>query len=255
MSSKILEKINQNNPIVHCITNAVTVNDCANALLAIGASPTMAHHIAEVEEITAGCQALVCNLGATEYFDAMLVAAKRASDLRHPIIVDPVGISGSAFRRNMLLELMDVAQISCIRGNYSEIRALVTNCGGKAGVDADKKDAQLDSAFIGELQSFAAQKGLILIASGREDIVTDGKKITTISGGHELMSKITGTGCMSSALLGAVFAVDSSMDAAAWLCSYMKSLGEQAALATHNCHGGTMTFRQLLIDDIGAAFL
>lgn len=126
---EIYEKIQQKRPIIHCITNAVTVNDCANILLAAGASPTMAHHPCEVEEITAGTAALICNFGAISDYEAMKTAGKRAHALGHPIVIDPVGVSGSSYRREKCLELMKIIHPTCIRGNYSEIQALLHNCG------------------------------------------------------------------------------------------------------------------------------
>lgn len=99
---EIYEKIQQKRPIIHCITNAVTVNDCANILLAAGASPTMAHHPCEVEEITAGTAALICNFGAISDYEAMKTAGKRAHALGHPIVIDPVGVSGSSYRREKM---------------------------------------------------------------------------------------------------------------------------------------------------------
>ena len=99
---EIYEKIQQKRPIIHCITNAVTVNDCANILLAAGASPTMAHHPCEVEEITAGTAALICNFGAISDYEAMKTAGKRAHALGHPIVIDPVGVSGSSYRRGKM---------------------------------------------------------------------------------------------------------------------------------------------------------
>ena len=116
-----LNKIKQIHPIVHCITNTITVNDCANMVLALGASPTMAHHTLEVEEITAGTNALVCNLGATECLEAMELAGEKAAALGHPIVLDPVGVAGSTFRRNKCMALMERVHPTCIRGNYSEI--------------------------------------------------------------------------------------------------------------------------------------
>ncbi len=250
MTTDIIEKIRITPPIVHCITNPVTVNDCANALLAIGASPTMAHHVAEVAEITSGCQALVCNLGATDDYNAMLLAAKRASELSHPIVIDPVGVSGSTFRRDMLYQLLEKSHITCIRGNYSEIKALITNCNRGPGVDALKTDQAADLSFQEQMTNFAEKNKLILIASGEIDLITNGKKMTTISGGHKLMSKITGTGCMSSALLGAVLAVEPSINGACFLSAFMKECGLLAATETIAAAGGTMTFRQKLIDII-----
>ncbi len=126
--AEIHKKIQQIRPIIHCITNAVTVNDCANILLAAGASPTMAHHPCEVEEITTGTAALICNFGAISDYEAMKTAGKRAHALGHPIVIDPVGVSGSSYRRKKCLELMKIIHPTCIRGNYSEIQALLHHC-------------------------------------------------------------------------------------------------------------------------------
>ena len=127
-AGKIVElhhEIKNKRPVIHCITNAVTVNDCANILLAAGASPTMAHHPLEVEEITEGAAALVCNLGAIADFEAMEKAGKKADEMGHAIVLDPVGISGSTYRRMQCQTLIKEIHPTCIRGNYSEIRALL----------------------------------------------------------------------------------------------------------------------------------
>ena len=121
--------------MVQCITNIVTVNDCANALLAIGASPTMAHHPDEMEDFSRFCDALVCNMGATENLEAMMAAGLYAADLGHPVVIDPVGCAGSGFRREECLALIDAVKPACIRGNAAEIRALVKNCNTGRGVD------------------------------------------------------------------------------------------------------------------------
>ena len=115
--AEIYEKIQRKRPIIHCITNAVTVNDCANILLAAGASPTMAHHPCEVEEITAGTAALICNFGAISDYEAMETAGKRAHALGHPIVIDPVGVSGSSYRRKgIAAQLWNGYRGGCSRG-------------------------------------------------------------------------------------------------------------------------------------------
>lgn len=250
MEKEIIRQIRKKHPLVHCITNVVTVNDCANALLAIGASVTMAHHIEEVEEITTGCDALVCNFGATDDIDAMFLAVKQANACGHPVIVDPVGVSGSAFRRKKVLELLKVAHVDCIRGNYSEIKSLIINKNRQCGVDASEEDKRHPDQLFHLMSKFALKHHLILIASGKMDIITDGNKSYLVSGGDEIMSRITGTGCMSSALLGAILSVDCSAKAASFLCDFMKKLGETAADQTDEVHGGTMTFREKLIDQM-----
>ena len=122
--AELHHEIKKTRPVIHCITNAVTVNDCANILLAAGASPTMAHHPLEVEEITEGAAALVCNLGAIADFEAMEKAGKKADEMGHAIVLDPVGISGSTYRRMKCQTLIKEIHPTCSRGNYSEIRAL-----------------------------------------------------------------------------------------------------------------------------------
>ena len=143
--AELYNKIQEERPIIHCITNAVTVNDCANILLAAGASPTMAHHPLEVEEITAGTKALVCNFGAIADYEAMEKAARVAGELGHAIVIDPVGVSGSSYRREKCQMLIENIHPTCIRGNYSEIRALMEHCSTATGVDSGDKNLDIEA--------------------------------------------------------------------------------------------------------------
>lgn len=242
-------KIKEQRPLIHCITNHVTVNDCANILLAVGASPTMAHHPIEVEEVTQGCHSLVCNLGATDDYEAMLIAASAAGKAGHPIVVDPVGVGGSGFRREQFWKLTQVSQLTCVRGNLSEIRALSDNQTTVAGVDA-----QEDTLVMEEkdrlVMEFSKKVGSIVVASGETDIISDGVQCIHISNGSPMMTKVTGCGCMSSVLLGAYLAVESSIEAVVEACTVMGRCGELAELRTKQLQGGTMTFRMLLIDEM-----
>ena len=247
MDKKIIEQ----RPIVQCITNIVTVNDCANALLAVGASPTMAHHKAEVAEIQSKCNALVCNLGATENYDAMLIAAKQAKESGHPMVIDPVGCGGSSFRRSFFNELIDACRPAAIRGNYAEIIALAEHAATVTGVDCNDYDkaGDIEAAAL----KLAQTTGAIVIASGITDVIAstadDAKgQIGRIDGGDIMMSRITGTGCMFSSLLGAFLAVNCSVDSAKACCILMKQAGEKAAFATRQCKGGNLTFRDKFID-------
>lgn len=246
------KKIREQRPIIHCITNAVTVNDCANILLAAGASPTMAHHPLEVAEITEGAAALVCNFGAIADYEAMLAAGCCAHELKHAIVVDPVGVSGSTYRRNQCAAYIKAVHPTCIRGNYSEMKALIENCKTVTGVDAASEDQQADGrdALIHEMEQYAAREQIILTASGETDIITDGHKTYLCKNGDPLMARITGAGCMSSVMLGAFLSVETSVRSAAACCAYMGIAGELAAERTHACGGGTMTFRDQLIDEI-----
>lgn len=248
----IYEKIQKQHPIIHCITNAVTVNDCANILLAAGASPTMAHHPLEVSEITEGSRSLVCNFGATDDYEAMLTAGKRAGELGHAIVVDPVGVSGSSYRRKCLRSFLEQVHPACIRGNYSEIRALLDNRSTVTGVDASGEDQDVlhQAALEVEMKQYAEENQLILIASGKTDMITDGRETVFCENGDPVMAKITGSGCMSSALLGAFLGVELSVTGAAACCAFMGIAGELAAERTRMCGGGTMTFRDCLIDAV-----
>lgn len=257
---KFYTKIKKQHPVIHCITNAVTVNDCANILLAIGASPVMAHHPLEVAEITEGTSALVCNMGAIADYEAMLAAGHRAKELGHPIVIDPVGVAGSSYRRTQCIALIHALHPACIRGNYSEICALIQNKKTAAGVDAAPEDSTETNwnAFISDLKAYASAEQMIVIASGETDIITDGITTYLCHNGDSLMASITGSGCMSSCLLGAFLGATFSyeysqaalLESAASCCAFMGIAGELAANRTHQCEGGTMTFRMKLIDAV-----
>lgn len=240
-AKKLYRQIRSARPVIHCITNTVTVNDCANVLLACGASPTMAHHPAEVAEITSAASALVCNLGATENYDAMVNACKAAGEVKHPVVIDPVGISGSAFRRNFINELIKINTPACIRGNYSEIRALMENRNTITGVDA--ADKKID---ISGMKSYAAAHNTILIASGATDVITDGKDVIYCNNGDSMMARITGSGCMLSVLIGAFLSVDSSVYSAAACCCMYGAAGEIAAGMTRESGGGIFVILYLV---------
>lgn len=247
---ELAKQVKQLHPLVHCITNAVTVNDCANIVLALGASPTMAHHPKEVEEITVGAASLVCNLGATDDFYSMLLSGKTAHEMGKPIILDPVGVSGSTYRREWCLDFIKKVRPTCIRGNYSEIRALMENRSTIIGVDAAQNSEEETSSFADEMMRFAREQGTILVASGRVDRITDGISCYQVKNGQETMAKITGSGCMSSVLMGAFFGVEQSIKAAVTTCVWMGIAGEVAYERTRKEQGGTMTFRMKLIDAI-----
>lgn len=243
--AQIYNRIQKERPVIHCITNIVTANDCANILLAAGASPTMAHHPLEVEEITAGAGALVCNFGAIDDYEAMERAGQVAEKLNHAIVIDPVGVSGSSFRREKCQKLIEKVHPACIRGNYSEIRALIEHCNTVTGVDA--RDKTLD---VGAMKQYARAYHVILVASGEKDIITDGTTVYICENGDAKMAKITGSGCMSSVMLGAFLGTEPSVQSAAACCAFVGIAGELAAEKTDACGGGTMTFRNFFIDEV-----
>lgn len=248
----LVGKIHNQRPIIHCITNAVTVNDCANILLAAGASPTMAHHPLEVAEITEGATALVCNFGAIADYEAMLAAGYRAGQLRHAIVVDPVGVSGSTYRRNQCSAYIKAVHPTCVRGNYSEIRALIENHKTVTGVDAasEAHEEGQREEFICKMREYAKRERMIVVASGETDIITDGSRTYLCENGDPFMARITGAGCMSSVMLGAFLGIEATIESAVACCAFMGIAGELASERTKACGGGTMTFRDQLIDAV-----
>ena len=274
--SRLKMEILRRHPVVQCITNIVTVNDCANALLAVGASPTMAHHPEEMEEFAAVCDALVCNMGATESLEAMMAAGKAdTAGPSRPVVIDPVGCATSAFRRRKCLELIDAVHPACIRGNGAEIRALATNHRTARGVDdlflqektespADKNgqsgaeisedqpssDFSLSEETVRCARQLSRMTGAIVIASGETDYVVCGDRVYSVRGGSAWMTRVTGTGCMLSVLLGAFLSVENSALSAAACCGMMNVCAERAQEHTAAEHGGTGTFRVHLIDEL-----
>lgn len=274
--SRLKMEILRRHPVVQCITNIVTVNDCANALLAVGASPTMAHHPEEMEEFAAVCDALVCNMGATESLEAMMAAGKAdTAGPSRPVVIDPVGCATSAFRRRKCLELIDAVHPVCIRGNGAEIRALATDHRTARGVDdlflqektegpADKNgqsgaeisedqpssDFSLSEETVRCARQLSRMTGAIVIASGETDYVVCGDRVYSVRGGSAWMTRVTGTGCMLSVLLGAFLSVENSALSAAACCGMMNVCAERAQEHTAAEHGGTGTFRVHLIDEL-----
>lgn len=243
-------------PLVQCITNIVTAGSCANALLAVGASPTMAHAAGEAAEVAAGCDALVCNLGATADFRAMRRACAVNRRMGHPVVLDPVGAGGSGLRRRFAGKLLRSGGITCVRGNVSELRALVQERSTVTGVDALEAVSVEDRVFLaGEL---AARYGVLVVLSGETDVVTDGKECLLVENGSRYMTRITGCGCMVSALLGAYLtaarkqqnAYNPDLMAAAELMASFGVCGELAQERMETAGGGTMTFYYNLMDGL-----
>ena len=240
--------VEKQRPVVQCITNIVTVNDCANALLAAGASPTMAHHPAEMEDFAKICDALVCNMGATESFEAMLTAARTAREMGHPIVIDPVGCAGSPFRRERCRELMEAAPPACIRGNRAEILALASGRNTGRGVDAGTEGEEIPAGLEQAAASLSRETGAIVIASGETDLLVYGDEKVLVRAGSPWMARITGTGCMLSSLLGAFLAAECSLRSAWACCTWMAQCGEDAEREARKRGAGTGTYRMLLID-------
>ena len=204
MLKTCFENVRKTCPLIHNITNYVTVNDCANMVLACGASPIMADDAAEVEDITTICGGLNINIGTlnSRTITSMLLAGKKANLLGHPVVLDPVGAGASQLRTDTAYRLLREVQFAVIRGNISEIKTLASGAGTTKGVDADVADKvteeNLDSA-VAFAKAFAARTGSVIAITGAIDIVADADKAYCIRNGHAMMSSITGTGCQLSA--------------------------------------------------------
>lgn len=255
MFKEIIENVDAKTPLVHSITNYVTVNDCANILLACGASPIMADDQGEVEEITSICNALVINIGTLNErtIKSMVMAGKKASDLGHPVVLDPVGAGASTLRTNTTFQLLNEVQFSVIRGNISEIKTVAQGSGTTKGVDADVSDAvtetNLDQA-VTFAKSLSAKTGAVIVITGAIDIVADRHKAYVIRNGHAMMSKVTGTGCMLSVVIAGYCGANtgSLLDATAAAVCAMGLCGELAYNKLMELDGGISTYRTLIID-------
>lgn len=203
-----LENVRTSTPLVHCITNYVTVNDCANALLACGGSPIMSDEPEDVVDITTICGGLVLNIGTLnkQTIAGMRAAGKRASELDHPIVLDPVGAGASALRTATASEILDTMDVAVIRGNMSEIKAVAGASAATRGVDVNPDDVVTDENLAASAvfaKELAKKTGAIIAITGAIDIVANDERAFAIRNGNAIMGKITGAGCMLSCLVGA----------------------------------------------------
>ena len=226
--SAAIAAVRAKSPLVHNITNYVVMNNSANALLAIGASPVMAHWVSEMEEMASIAGALVINIGTLDdkWIEGMIAAGKTAMRRGIPIILDPVGVGATSQRTEAAVKIINICQPTIIRGNASEIMALVDASVKSKGVDSSaSSDDALESA-----KKLAAATSSVVVISGETDYVTDGQSVNTVSGGDPIMTSVTGMGCTSSALVGAFAAVvDDPMLAATAAMAVMSLAGERAA--------------------------
>lgn len=223
-----LNLIRERSPLIHNITNYVVMNNTANALLSIGASPVMAHAVDEVAEMVNIASALVINIGTldTEWVKAMLIAGKAAQAKKIPIIFDPVGAGATSYRTRVCRQILEECKPSIIRGNASEIMALVNSNVKTKGVDStSSSDSALDSA-----KTLAKDTDAIVVISGQTDYITNGQITEMVSNGNTLMSWVTGMGCTATSIVAAFAAINPNMlEAATHGMAIMGISGELAA--------------------------
>lgn len=256
MLGSCLARVRETHPLIHNITNYVTVNDVANVLLACGASPIMADDPDDVRDITAICGGLNINIGTlnARTIPAMFVAGEVANSLSHPVVLDPVGTGASALRTNTAYELLDRVRLACIRGNISEVKTLALGAGTTRGVDADVADAVTEETLDGAVafaKAFAARCGAVVAITGAIDIVADAERAYVIRNGCAAMSSITGTGCMLSALVAAFLVAnpDCALEAVAAAVCMMGLAGELGAARMGELDGNA-SLRTYIIDAI-----
>ena len=243
--SDLFARVRKNHPLVHHITNYVTVNDCANITICAGGAPIMADAIEEVAEMTGIVGALVLNIGTLNKLQiaSMIAAGKKANERKIPIILDPVGAGATRFRTETARRLLDELEITILKGNAGELGVLAGADGKVRGVDS----AGLTGDPVAIAKGFARSAGITVVVSGATDIVTDGKRVLLIGNGHPMMGSISGTGCMAASVTGA-FAAESKdpVLAAAGALAAFGIAGERAAARAQ----GPYSFKVALFDEL-----
>lgn len=247
MFGEALRLVRAEAPVVHSITNYVVMNTTANALLAIGASPVMAHAPQEMDEMVGIASALVLNIGTLSdpWIEAMLLAGRAARRRGIPIVVDPVGAGATSYRTATALRLLSELSPTIVRGNASEIRALRSEAAATRGVDSvHGTEESLDAAH-----ALSEQYGCVVSISGAVDIIVSGVSVARVRNGVPMMARVTGMGCTASALTGAFAAVASSAFLAA--TQAMVALGVAGQLAAQRS-AGTGSFQVHMLDALSA---
>ena len=256
MFAEIINKVRLDCPLVHCITNYVTVNDCANVLLACGASPVMADDEREAEEIVSISSALVINIGTlnSRTIPSMFKAGRRANELGRPVILDPVGAGASSLRTATAMDLIREIDFAVIRGNISEITAIAGRESKTRGVDASDPellDGDLPADVISLILKLREKTGAVITVTGPKDIVAGEKDLYIVRNGHPMMSRVSGTGCMLSAITGAFCAAASDMAVAAASAAGMFGVAGELAFERLTLEGGgTSAYRSYIIDEV-----
>lgn len=211
-SSDCLDKVRAQKPVIHHLTNWVTIYDCANIVKVFGASPVMAHAREEVAEMAGIASALVLNIGTltADFVESMILAAKAANRKGIPVVLDVCGAGATKFRDDSCFKILDEARVDIIKGNASEIARIAGEKVQTKGVDAVAVERDLQDVAGG----LARKRGCTVVITGVEDIVSDEKRAVLVKNGHPMMANIVGTGCMAASVIGTFAAVEKDMVAA-----------------------------------------
>lgn len=227
----LLEALRSRQPLIHCITNPISINDCANLILAAGGRPIMAEHPREVAEITATAAALAVNLGniTDVRMESMVLAGRAAREAGVPVVLDCVGVGCSTLRRRYAQDYLAKIHPQVAKGNLSELLCLWGARHGMSGVDADSGD-KLEGETVSVLQEFSRLQGAVLLASGPVDgVFAPHGRRWEVCNGHAMMSRLTGTGCMLNVLTAAFLAVGEPEEAAVAAAAMLGICGQRAA--------------------------
>lgn len=256
MFKEMLDNVRKGMPLVHNITNYVTVNDVANVILACGGSPIMSDDSDDVEDITSICGGLNINIGTLNKntIPSMFLAGKKANELGHIVLLDPVGAGAGSLRTDTANKLLEEIKFDVVRGNVSEIKTIMLGNGSTKGVDADVADKVTDENLeetITKLKTFSKVTGSIIVVTGAIDLVCDSNKCYVIRNGRAEMSSITGTGCQLSGLITAFLVAnpeDKLKAAAAAVCTM--GLAGEIGWSHMQESDGNSTYRNRIIDAI-----
>ncbi len=241
----LISNIRKNFPLIHCITNPISINICANAILGIGARPVMAEHPCEVSYITQCSQALLLNLGniTDARYKSIMLSAKTTKKNNIPFVLDLAGVACSKLRRRLAKKIMKKYIPNLVKGNYSEIMALFDMDYKSAGVDADKSISL--SMIEGVVIKLSKRFNTTVLASGKTDVISDGKTLVYVNNGTHLLSGITGTGCMQGALAAVCLSQCPGIKGVAEACAIMGVCGELS-----ETDEGSGTFMSNLLNNI-----
>ncbi|MCT8336176.1 hydroxyethylthiazole kinase [Methanoculleus sp. Afa-1] len=241
----LLATVRSKRPLIHHITNGVTINDCANITICTGAAPVMAEAPEEVAEMVAAAGALVLNIGtlSATQVEAMLAAGRRANELGIPVVLDPVGVGATRFRTETAQRILDTLDVAVLKGNAGEIGVLAGTGGSVRGVDS----GGIAGDPVETARECARLTGTVVSMTGAVDVVTDDRRVFLVGNGNPAMDRLSGTGCMASSVTAAFVAVadDYAVASAAALAALGRA-GERAALEAR----GPYSFRTALFDEL-----
>lgn len=247
--AQLLARVRVKKPVVHHLTNWVTIYDCAQVVKTLGASPVMAHAPEEMVDMVQIASALVLNIGTltTDFVEAMLLAAKTANHLLIPVVLDACGAGATPMRDQQCQHLLDNSRIDIIKGNQSEIARLAGQNVRTRGVDAE--DVQSD--LVSLARGLAKSRNATVVITGKQDVVASPSAAVLVNNGHELMTSVVGTGCMASSVIGTFAAIEEDHVAAAASALVCYEIAAELAAARQDCLGPA-SFKQYLFDALYA---